>query len=196
MLPTAIVLGSDLPLPTTERSCPLPQGWTTYTVQPADSLYAIARIVGISIEDLIAGNCMSTHDNIAAGENLYVPRTPGIPAATSVPVFPTGNAPAVQGCSAPGVRIIAPAAGQTVTGIFNLVGAASLPNAGSYRVDIRPDSTSIYMAYSHASMSVIGGVLAEINSDLFDDGLHWIRLTVFDRNENPTQSCAIPVIFH
>ncbi|MEO8396681.1 MAG: hypothetical protein ABI700_27055, partial [Chloroflexota bacterium] len=93
------------------------------------------------------------------------------------------------------VRIIAPPAGQTVTGIFNLVGAASLPNGGSYRVEIRPDSTPVFMAYSHASVSVIGGVLAEINSDLFDDGLHWIRLTVFDKNGNSTQSCAIPVIF-
>ena len=32
-------------------------------------------------------------------------------------------------------------------------------------------------------------------TDERDDGLHWIRLTVFDKNGNSTQSCAIPVIF-
>jgi len=194
--PTAVVLQSNLPLPTTVRNCPLPNGWLTYTVLPGDSLYAIARIVGISLEDLITANCLTVHDEITAGENLSVPRLPGIAVATSVPVIPTGNAPAVQGCSAPGVRIIAPTAGQSLTGVFNLVGAAALPSGGSYRVDIRPDSTSIYMAYTHANVSVIGGVLAEINSDFFDDGLHWVRLTVLNKNGTATQSCAIPVIFH
>lgn len=144
---------------------------------------------------MIEANCLAPDQNIVAGQSVNVPNAPAAPVATSVPVIPTGTPLPPQECTTPGVRLIAPVAGDAVTGVFNLVGAASLPEGGSYRIDIRPESAEDFTAYSRSDEPVIGGVLAQINSDLFDDGLHTIRLTVLDTSGSQTESCAIPVIF-
>ncbi|MFN8560738.1 MAG: LysM peptidoglycan-binding domain-containing protein [Anaerolineae bacterium] len=196
ILPTAMLLPTGLPLPTAVRDCPLPEGWVGYIVQASDSLYAIARAVGSTVEALREANCLGAADGVAPGMTVAVPNPPLAAVATSVPVTPSAEMPAPQGCSVPGVRIIAPTAGQSLTGVFNLVGAAGLPDSGYYEVELRPDSTDEYMAYSRGNESVIGGVLAQINSDLFDDGLHWVRLTVYTGGGGAVESCAIPVIFH
>jgi hypothetical protein len=180
---------------TAERDCRLPAGWTTYTASVGESLYAIALAVESTVEELRAGNCLETDNRITAGMDVYVPRAPANPVATSTPMGVTGTPPAPQGCAAPGVLIISPSASAEVTGVFSLVGAAAIPEGGSYRVDIRAGGDPIYNTYSHSDEAVVGGVLAEINSDLYGDGLHWIRLTVYDENRTPSQSCAIPVIF-
>jgi hypothetical protein len=183
-------------VPTVVRGdCPLPAGWTTYVAQKSDTLYAVSRSVGSSIEVLRAANCLEEEEAIIGGFSVYVPRSPAIPVETGVPFVPTERALELVGCTTPGVRIIAPLAGQDVGGVFNLVGAAAIPTSGFYRIDIRPNSTDTFNAYSRSNESVIGGVLTVINSDLFDNGLHWIRLTVYDQNGRSAESCAIPVIF-
>lgn len=143
---------------------------------------------------MIEGNCLLVDQNIMPGLSILVPSLPVVPVATSVPFFPT-ETPVAEACTIPGVRIIAPVAGDAVTGVFNLVGAATLPEAGSYRIDIRPESSDTFTAYSRSAESVVGGVLAQVNSDLFDDGLHYVRVTVLDASGAVSQSCAIPVIF-
>ena len=184
-----------LELPTAVTACVPPEGWVTYTVQGGDTLYAIAEAVGSSVEDLIAGNCLFEDQNITPGLRISVPNAPTAPVMTSVPFFPTGTLLPAEACTVPGVRIIAPVSGDSVIGVFNLVGAATLPTGGTYRIDIRPDSSETFTAYSRSDEPVVGGVLAQINSDLFDNGLHYIRLSVLDANGSLTQSCAIPVIF-
>ncbi|HVU13468.1 MAG TPA: LysM peptidoglycan-binding domain-containing protein [Phototrophicaceae bacterium] len=196
MLPTPLQLPAGLPLPTAQNSCPEPAGWVQYIVQTSDTLYDIAQAVGSSIEVLVSANCLTPSSSIVPGMSLSVPQLPATPVATTAPVIPASGTPlAPQGCTAPGVRIIAPTAGQTVSGLFNLVGAAALPAAGYYQIDIRPDSAETFMAYSRGSTSVIGGVLAQINSSMFDKGLHWVRLTVYTASGSASQSCAIPLIF-
>lgn len=195
ILPTALVLPTGLPLPTAIRECQMPEGWTFYVVQPDDTLYAIAVAVDSTVAELREANCLTDGANITPGLNVFVPRVPQAAIATRTALMPTGAIPAAEGCSAPGVRIIAPAAGQQLTGVFNLVGAAGLSESGYYQIDIRPDVATDYTSYSRGNEPVVGGVLAEINSDLFDDGLHWIRLTVFDSTGSADESCAIPVIF-
>ncbi len=182
--------------PTATRDCPLPVGWLTYITQSSETLYDIAQAVNSSVEDLRAANCLGDRDQIGVGFGVYVPRAPGGMVVTSVPFTSTGTPPPNQGCGAPGVRILMPVANQAVSGAFNLVGAASLPPSGYYRIDIRSNSVNTFTPYSRATQSVIGGVLAVINSDLFGDGLYWIRLTVFDQTGRAAETCAIPVIFH
>ncbi len=190
-----MLLPTGLSLPTAERNCPAPDGWVAYTVQEGDTLYDIARAVGSTVEELAAANCLTGSGNITPGLNVYLPQSPSQPVATSAPLGPTGTPPAPVGCSAPGVRIIAPSAGQLVTGMFTLVGAAVVPTSGAYVIEIRADLVPDFMPYSRATTSVPGGVLAEINSDLFGNGLYWIRLSVQDRHGAVTESCAIPVFF-
>ncbi len=187
-------------LPTVERrDCVIPAGWTIYTAQDGDTLYAIATAVDSSVEALREANCLGENENIRSGLSVYVPNVPSVPVATQAPVVPTATGtvtvPAPEGCAAPGVRIISPEAGQEETGTFALVGAAALPASGSYLIAIRPDAATAYTDYSRSNQTVVGGVLAQINSDLFGDGLHWIRLTVLDRGDTAVQACAIPVFF-
>lgn len=53
-----------------------PAGWTSYTVQPGDTLSSIAARSGSSLSDLIFFNCISNPRLLTAGAVLFVPRTP------------------------------------------------------------------------------------------------------------------------
>ena len=52
--------------------CPLPDGWQYYWVQPGDTLESLAARAGVSIDELIAGNCMDV-GIIQPGRIIYVP---------------------------------------------------------------------------------------------------------------------------
>ncbi len=73
-------------------------GWIVYTVQPGDTLYDIAAIAGISVEQLMALNGIQPSDYINPGQRLRLgqggPVVPTVapgtePTATSVPPSPT-----------------------------------------------------------------------------------------------------------
>src|SRR5690606_24521273 len=131
VLPTAIVLEGNVPIPTVlvigtpeERGeCTLPPGWTTYVVQRGDTLFRIALAVGSTVGELRDANCLQNVDNIYAETTLFVPRAPTRPVQPAVTVVSTSGAPAVpQGCTYPGAQITAPQHGQVVTGVITLFG--------------------------------------------------------------------------
>jgi LysM repeat protein len=180
--------------------CTLPDGWTTYRVRSGNTLFAIAQSVGSTIGELRDANCLANIDNIYAGDLLFVPREPITPVRTIIPLTPNGTpqvaAPrGAVGCTVPGVRISQPFSGQSLTGMFTVAGTASIDNFQYYRLEVRPDASDVYNFYSRSEAPVTGGVLGEINSDLFENGLHWVRLTVVDNTGNYPQPCAIPVTF-
>jgi hypothetical protein len=60
-------------------NCPVtPFDWITYTIEPGDSLSLLAEQTSSSIDDLVAGNCMSNADEIFVGQVIYLPRQPVI----------------------------------------------------------------------------------------------------------------------
>ena len=67
--------------------CGAPSGWVTYTVQPGDTLYHIADLYRVSVNQLMNANCL-TSTTIYVGQRLYVPNV-----ATSTPpyVIPTAT---------------------------------------------------------------------------------------------------------
>lgn len=177
--------------------CVLPQGWTTYVVQQGDTLFRIALAVGSTVGDLRDANCLQNIDNIIAGTQLFVPRALIRPVQAGASPAPSAVSGSVvqQGCTSPGAQITAPARGQVVTGIFTLFGTATVGNFQYYRIEVRPDYTNIYNFYDRVETPVVNNALAQINSDLFDDGLHWVRLTVVDNTGNFPEPCAIPLLF-
>lgn len=204
VLPTAIVLEGNVPIPTVlvigtpeERGeCTLPPGWTTYVVQRGDTLFRIALAVGSTVGELRDANCLQNVDNIYAETTLFVPRAPTRPVQPAGTVVSTSGAPAVpQGCTYPGAQITAPQHGQVVTGVITLFGTATVPNFQYYRIEVRPDFSNVYNFYDRIETPVENNALAQINTDLFDDGLHWVRLTVVDNTGNFPEPCAIPLIF-
>jgi hypothetical protein len=54
----------------------------------------------------------------------------------------------------------------------------------------------VYRFISRSENQVVNGTLGQVNTSLFEDGLHWIRVTVVDLTGGVNVSpCAIPVIF-
>jgi LysM repeat protein len=193
-IPTVLVIGT----PTVHGECSLPQGWTTYTVQPGDTLFRIALAVHSTVGELRNANCLQNVDNIIAGTNLFVPRALVRPLQ---PVAPVNLSTIIlvfapQGCTNAGAQITAPIPGQFVTGVFTVFGTATVENFQYYRIEVRPDTTATYNFYDRIEVPVVNNALAQINSDLFDDGLYWVRLTVVDNTGNFPEPCAIPLIFH
>lgn len=171
-------------------------GWVPYRVQPNDTLYSIALATSSSVAELRSGNCLEGAETPSAGNMIFLPRQPLglIPLQTPAPLDP--STPLLrQGCTVPGAQISEPAAGETLDGVFTLNGTASISSFQYYRVEIRPDSASLFNLYERGDQPVVDGALAEINTALYGDGLHWIRLTVVQRNGNFPTPCVIPVIF-
>ena len=69
-----------LPTPT---PCPVPSGWHPYTVQPGDTLLALAAARNVTSAEIMTANCL-TAPLVRPGDSLYLPPPP-----TATPVPPT-----------------------------------------------------------------------------------------------------------
>ena len=59
--------------------CPLtPSTWIMYTVETGDSLGLLAEQTSSSIDELVAGNCLTNPDALFVGQVIYLPRPPVI----------------------------------------------------------------------------------------------------------------------
>ncbi len=55
--------------------CIVPNGWVAYTVQPGDTLAAIAANYNLTAQQLASANCLQNPDLIYEGEIIAVPGT-------------------------------------------------------------------------------------------------------------------------
>lgn len=75
---------------TPSQVCSRPPGWLDYVVQRGDTLYGLARALGVSVDALKRVNCLADN-TIVAGTILWVPRLPApapqspLPTATPRP---------------------------------------------------------------------------------------------------------------
>jgi len=180
----------------TPASCELPPGWTTYTVQSGDTLFAIALATNSTVDELRFANCIDDIDNITAGEQVFVPVAPVRPVSTTVPSDIREGLAAV-GCASPSTQITSPITAQRVSGTFTVYGTATRPDFQYYKIEVRPDFADIYNFYSNSQTQVVNGVLGQVNADLFGPGLHWVRLSVVDLRGGIANDafCEIPMIF-
>ena len=57
--------------------CPAtPSTWIIYTVETGDSLGLLAEQTSSSIDELVAGNCLSNPDALFVGQVIYLPSQP------------------------------------------------------------------------------------------------------------------------
>lgn len=208
-LPTSQTLPQNLaeitPLPVQLYLCTQPPNWTVYTVEEGDTLYAIAQQVGSSVGELRDVNCLATAAGLPVGLPMYVPRLVQASISTAIPVFPSGT-PAEgalmmntgllpEGCNVLTAQIVLPVSGQVVEDIVTLFGAATSDDFAFYRLDVRPESSTTYDYYDQFTVPVEQGALGEMNTALFGNGVHWVRLSVVNTDGSTDASCAIPVIF-
>ncbi len=69
--------------------CPVPAGWTLYTVGPGDTLYKIAQRYGTTTTVLANGNCLANINRINVGQQLRVPQ--GSVVVTPAPLPPPNS---------------------------------------------------------------------------------------------------------
>ena len=198
LTPTLTVTPTTVASATPDGSICAPRDdWERYTVQPGNTLFAISLAVGSSLAELRAANCLEDVDNITSGDVLLVPRLPsgavGGGLTTPPPDFESGAAPV--GCTNPGVVITSPFPGAGLVGMTTIAGTASIANFDYYKLEVRPDYSPVYNFYGRYETAVTNGALAQLNTELFENGLHWVRLTAVDATGNFPLPCAIPVIF-
>jgi lipoprotein-anchoring transpeptidase ErfK/SrfK len=102
--PTPPAAGVSTTLPDTGQPADRPAGQPadpspnqlSHTVQPGETLAAIARNYGVSLKELIAANAIADANLLYAGQTLAIPdgsptapQEPGLPAPTDVPTEPT-----------------------------------------------------------------------------------------------------------
>jgi LysM repeat protein len=171
-------------------------------VLPGETLFEIAQATGSTVGQLRTANCLDNADLILAGSVIFVPRPVFGAVPTVAPVFPTA-APAdvtpqpllVEGCLLDGVTITSPEPGSEVTGTFDLIGSATASDFRYFEVEVRPEGVDAYDFYVRQSEPVVEGVIAPINTELFGEGLHWVRVRVVDQDGVTLAPCAIPLIF-
>jgi lipoprotein-anchoring transpeptidase ErfK/SrfK len=93
-VPTSPLVNEPIVEPTTESS-----GQLSYTIQQGDTLSGIAQAYGLTVEELIAANDITTPDLLYVGWTLVIPdgspgvttspQEPGSPTQTEVPDQPT-----------------------------------------------------------------------------------------------------------
>jgi LysM repeat protein len=183
----------------TEGVCVPPPDWERYTVERGNTLFMIASAVGSSVGELRDANCLQNVDDILAGDVLLVPRLPTMPVGTIAPdpLLSDDASLAVEGCTHPGTQLTTPRPGERVNGVFTVFGTALVANFDYYKIEVRPDfaAPGVYNFYGRYDTPVADGALEQINTGLFENGLHWVRLTVVDTTGNFPQPCTIPVYF-
>ncbi|MBZ0288971.1 MAG: LysM peptidoglycan-binding domain-containing protein, partial [Anaerolineae bacterium] len=176
------------------NDCTPPQGWVMYIVGQGDTLLKIAQAVGSSLFELQRANCLQDINHIFAGTPIYVPRLPIMP-DNPHPGDPTLSSPLrAEGCTDSNSLITSLQPGQVISGVFNVMGTANLPDFWYYKLEVRPDFATVYNFYSRSELAIVDGSLGQIDQSIFGVGLHWIKLTVIGKSSGATP-CAIPVIF-
>ncbi len=63
-------------LPTTDltrQACPQPEGWVVYLYKSTDSLALLGNYYGLSPQELLDANCLTSPAQLSAGDRVFVP---------------------------------------------------------------------------------------------------------------------------
>lgn len=176
--------------------CHIPQGWLPYSVQPGDTLFRIGLKYGLTVDQLMKANCL-TSAHIDAGDTLYVPPVTPKAVPTSAgddpPITPIGTQTVGEGaCTCSGSVISRPQPGALLRGSVDIIGTASIPDFLFYKLEIRPSygTEDDYITLFSVQQPVTNGLLGKVDTAAWPDGQYWIRLTVVNVTYNYPERCA------
>ncbi len=184
-------------------NCGATSGWQTYTVQSGDTLFLIGLRYGLTVDRLMAANCL-TDKLIVTGQTLLVPPVTPYPAGTfealataALTVQPSATLTGTDGaCTSPNSVILSPKVGAVLAGTVSITGTANVADFASYRIEIRADNTQQdYSTLLTGDHVVIQGRLGYLNTAKYPDGGYWLRLVVLDQAGNYPERCARLVTF-
>jgi LysM repeat protein len=171
-----------------QPNCAPRRDWVPYVVQPGDTLFSIARAVGLPVSELQAGSCIVDPTRIMAGQVVLVPpgKLVGTPGARL-------SGPNTEGCDNADVRITAPEPGSTVRGIAQVYGTASLPGLIRFQLTLEPaDGSGRETRLTTNTQPVRDGFLGVINTAVFPPGVYWLLLTANAPDLSAT--CAVRLV--
>jgi hypothetical protein len=164
--------------------------WVRYVIQRGDTLFIIARASGIRTDVLRQGNCL-TSNVIITGTTILIP--PDSPLVNN----PSGTGTYQrEGCSDPTVQITSPALGETVGSVITVFGTADYPDFGYYILELKhangdgdylPILTSPQRVAPNRELGLI------VMQPSYPADTYWIRIRVFNSQNQLAQSCAIQV---
>lgn len=93
---TSSATAQPRPATATTRPCGAPTGWVQYRVQVGDTLYALSRVLGVSVAQLQQANCLGLSTTIRAGSYLWVPFLPPTRTPAATTAIPATAAPPTQ----------------------------------------------------------------------------------------------------
>ncbi len=171
-----------------QTPCVPRRDWIPHTVQVGETLFSLARRAQISLAELARANCIADPSRLVVGSVIYVPR----PLATPTPMALIGVN--IRNCADPQRRILNVPPDGRLSGVFNIIGTAQDANFQFYKVEIRAEASAVWQNLITRSTPIEGGVLAELNTALFPEGVYWLRLTVVDVTGNFPPPCEVRVI--
>jgi hypothetical protein len=116
-------------------------------------------------------------------------------AATATPVPAPAQVAAPASCADPRSSITSPGNGQTVSGVFTLVGTANHEQFDFFKVEFAPGANAsggfTYLADGRGP--VFGGALASVDTRGMSNGPWTFQLTVVDLTGNYPEPCRVTV---
>jgi len=92
------VIRTVAPTVTPQGVCETPSGWVAYVIREGDTWESLAEASGTNVQDLLAGNCLSTAMDLTDVSLLYLPSAAAVMSSTptSVPAVPPPAQPPAQ----------------------------------------------------------------------------------------------------
>lgn len=107
----------------------------------------------------------------------------------------TGSSASTQnpGCIPGQVEISSPNNGQEVSGVFEIIGSANIPNFGFYKFEIKRPDESIWLTIQAGNSVVIGSKLGDWDTTRLTPGEYQLGLVVVDNQAQASPACIIQV---
>jgi hypothetical protein len=179
------------------EGCELPPGWIVYIARQGDTLTGLAADLGLSVDDLLAGNCRAAAEPLILGDVLFLPSLPAGEEPVPIPdPEATPEVEATLGCDSPIVQIVVPQTNQTVSGNFRVFGTAVGEETGRYELQLRADAAYRYETQISSPPLVIDAQLGQVDTRDLDAGRYWLRLVVFTADDVVINGavCALPLV--
>jgi hypothetical protein len=97
------------------------------------------------------------------------------------------------GCTPGQITITSPQSGEEIRGSVELIGSASVPNFGFYKLEVAPQGGSTWAIFSAGSNPVKNGSLGKWDTTALTPGDYQLQLVVTDNQGAALPSCTLPI---